>query len=186
MMTTTFTRALMGVLLAATTATVSAAPPAGDPQIALEREATELVGQVAEVGHDVRYHAERLGHLAANPSVSPWSHFHHLEGIKAEVNDALRPALTRLTEIQQRLPDWKQDSIDRMMAAAQALSADTSSAFFSGQSNLRRPPSMNDDYLRLLKDVSAHAQTLVTTADAAHGYAVAHLKAAEAGLAVKK
>jgi hypothetical protein len=186
MIATTLTRALMGALLASTAATLWARPPVDAEQIALEKEATELIEHVAEVGHDVLYHGERLAQLARDPAVSEWTHFHHLDGIKAEINNTLRPALARLTEIQKRLPDWKQESVDRMMAAARALSEDTSSAFFSSRNNLRMPAVMNEDYGRLVRDVSAHAATLVKTADAAHEYAVAHLKAAAAGLPVKK
>jgi hypothetical protein len=36
------------------------------------------------------------------------------------VNDGLRPALERLTEIQSQLQAWKQHAIDEMLASAKA------------------------------------------------------------------
>ena len=90
-------------------------------QIAAEKEAVQMIAQVEEVARDVTYHAERLQGLTLNFGVSRWSHYHHLDGIKELVNDGLRPALARLTAIEKQLPEWKQESVDRMIADAQRL-----------------------------------------------------------------
>ena len=155
-------------------------------QVAIEKEAIELVEQVEEVGWDVRYHAERLAQFAPTHGISRWTHYHHLDEIKALVNDNLRPALKRLTEIQVQLPEWKQESIDRMLASAQELSADASSAYIAKAENVNVPPAMNEDYKKFVNGMTTHAEALVKTSDAAHSFASAHLKAVEAGLNVQK
>lgn len=153
-------------------------------QLVLEKEATELIERVEEVGRDVQYHSERLNDLSGNPGISPWSHYHHMDGIKAEVNSTLRPALKRLAEIEKELPEWKQESVARMVTAAQALSADMSHAFATKTKDIRIPAAINDAYKGFVREVMSHAASLVTTAEAAHDYAVAHRKAVEAGLPV--
>lgn len=169
-------------------AVVLAAPANADDHanVAMEREAIELIEDIEEVGRDVRYHAERL-HLfmTSGADVSRWSHYHHLDEIKALVNDRLRPALVRLDEIESALPEWKQDSIDKMVGAAQELAKDASSAIMAKRTGSTIPV-INAEYRTLVNDITAHAKALVKTADAAHTYAVAHLKATEAGLVVRK
>jgi hypothetical protein len=155
-------------------------------QVAVEKEAIELVAQVEEVGWDVRYHAERLAQFARTNEVSRWTHYHHLDQIKELVNDNLRPALKRLTEIQTLLPEWKQESVDRMLASARELSADASSAYLTKAENATVPPVLNDDYKKFVYGVRMHAEALVKTSDAAHSFAAAHLKAVEAGLVAKQ
>ena len=153
-------------------------------QVATEKEAVQMVGQVEEVARDVKYHADRLQDLSRSVDVSRWSHYHHLDGIKSLVNDGLRPALSRLSAIGTQLPGWKQDSIDRMIADAKRLADDTNSAYIAKANGGGLPPAMNDDYKRFIADVASHADALVKTSDAAHSYATAHLKASEAGLRV--
>ena len=102
------------------------------------------------------------------------------------VNDGLRPALARLTAIETQLPEWKQESVDRMIADAQRLADDTSSAYVAKANGAALPSAMNDEYKRFVANVAAHAAALVKTADAAHSYATAHLKASEAGLNIPK
>lgn len=154
-----------------------------EPQaITIDREAVRLVGDVEEVSHDVRHHAQRLVDLAGQAGVSPWAHYHHLDAIKDLVNGALRPTLRRLESVQAKQPEWKQESIDRMMAAAQQLASDTNSAYLAKTKNVNLLPVMNDGYRQFLAGVVAHAEALVTTADAAHSYAVAQTKIADAGL----
>ena len=144
-------------------------------QVAVEKEAIELVAQVEEVGSDVRYHAERLAQFAQTQGISRWTHYHHLEQIKALVNDDLRPALKRLTEIQAQLPEWKQESVDRMLASARELSADASSAFVTKKENPKMPAELNDEYKKFVNGMTTHAEALVKTSDAAHSFAAAHL-----------
>ncbi|MGE3511946.1 MAG: hypothetical protein AB7N65_24040, partial [Vicinamibacterales bacterium] len=95
------------------------------------------------------------------------------------------PALVRLDEIESALPEWKQDSIDKMVGAAQELAKDASSAIMA-KSTGSTIPEINAEYRTLVNDITSHAKALVKTADAAHTYAVAHLKATEAGLVVRK
>jgi len=152
----------------------------------LAREGMELIRQLEIVGRDVRYNAGRLNALAGSFHVSRWSHVHHLEQIRALVNEGLRPALTRLEEIQPQLPDWKRQSIDRMIAAAKALAADTSSAILAkNQADTVALP-MNAEYKAFLAKVHQHAEDLVKTSDAAGTYAAARLKANQAGLGVPR
>jgi len=163
---------------------------AADPQaqqLAWEKEAVELIAEIDEVGRDVQYHAERIeSYIQANIGVSHWTHYHHLEAIKELVNDRMRPALKRLDELQLLMPEWKQASIERMVAAAAELSKDATSAFVSKAPMTAIVPSLNPEYRTLARGLAEHSATLVKTADAAHSYAAAHLKATEAGLPVRK
>ena len=178
------------MILAGSAAVLAEARPAADHtngQIAVEKEAIELIEQLEEIGHDLRYHADRLASFPSPGSIeSRWTHYHHLEEIKALVNDELRPALKRLTDIQAQLPEWKQESIDRMLISARELAADANSAFVTKAANANVPPAMNQEYKQLVTGMQAHAESLVTTSDAAHTYAAAHLRAMEAGLNVNK
>ncbi|MGE3705619.1 MAG: hypothetical protein AB7I13_10130 [Vicinamibacterales bacterium] len=179
LMTMTSTLALVGLIALPTPAR---AADADRRQITLEREATGLVDRVEEVGREVQFHVDRLKTLAGHPEISAWSHYQHLDRIKHLVNTGLRPALTRLADVQRQLPDWKQESVTRMIAAAQQLSTDATSAFFKKQDSLRMPVVMNAAYTQFLAEMSVHADSLVSTADFAHEYASLRLKAAEAGL----
>ena len=155
-------------------------------QAAVEKEAIELVEQVEEAGWDLRYHTERLDHFARNHGISRWTHYHHLDQIKRLVNGDLRPALKRLTEIQAQLPEWKQESVDRMLASARELSAHASSSYVTKAANAKLPPEMNEDYTAFVRGMTTHVESLVKTSDAAHSFATAHLKAVEAGLPVQR
>jgi hypothetical protein len=155
-------------------------------QLAIEAEATELIDQVQETAHELRFHAVRLERLTDTVGASRWTHYHHLDEVKALVNESVRPALKRLNEIQRELPEWKQESVDRMIASAQQLAADTSSAFATKAANPAKPPVLNEEYKQFVRDVAMHTADLLTTADAAHDFAVAHRKAVTAGLPVSK
>lgn len=155
-------------------------------QVATEREATQLVERINEVGQDVHHHAERLVSAAENTGISSWTHYHHLDAIKLLVNNDLRPALKRLITLQAQLPEWKQESVERMLSAAQELAADASSAFVTKASSRAVSPAMNTEYKAFVAAMTAHADNLVKTSDAAHTFAVAHVKAAEAGLSLPK
>ncbi len=155
-------------------------------QVAVEKEAIALVEQLTEVGWDVRHHAERLAQFALSHGISRQTHYHHLDQIKALVNDHLQPALKRLTEIQVQLPEWKQDSVERMLASSRELASDATSAYFTKSQNATVPPAMSEEYKRFVDGMTTHAEALVKTAEAAHTFAAAHLKAAEAGLVVQK
>jgi hypothetical protein len=162
---------------------------AGSPtaeQVQLHKEGLQLIRQVEEAARDVRYNAGRLNSFTSTNLISKWTHLHHLDEIKSLVNEGLRPAMARLTEIQPQLPEWKQQSIDKMLAAARALAADTESAILSKNDAGAVPPVLNAEYKALVNRMYAHAEALVKTSDAAGTYAAARLKAAEAGVSVPR
>lgn len=155
-------------------------------QLAMEKEGVQLIRQLEEVGRDVRYEAGRLTSISGSPQYTKWTHVHRLEQIKSLVNDGLRPALTRLTVIQPMLPEWKRQSIDKMLEAAQMLAADTNAAIWTKNDSGAMPLAMNAEYKTLLGKIYEHSELLVKTSDAAGTYAAARLKAHEAGIKVPK
>lgn len=155
-------------------------------QIQLEKEGTELIGQLEDVARDIHYNADQLEALTRQPLVSRWTHYHHLHAIRSLVNDGLRPALARLTEIQRELPPWKQDAIDKMLSSAVALAADTNSALLSKNENRSLPVVLNTEYREFISKINDHAQALVKTSSAAEDLAMAHLKADQAGLEISR
>src|SRR5579863_759065 len=156
-----------------------------EKRVALEKEGVELIGQLEEVARDVHYNAERLSSFRLS-HVSNWTHYHHLNEIKVLINEGLKPALQRLTEIQEQLPEWHQDAIDRMLNSAKALAADTNSAIITKNEAGPMPSILHAEYNDLIAKINGHAETLVKTSDAAGEYASAHEKAVEAGLNVSK
>jgi hypothetical protein len=155
-------------------------------QLEREEEAIQLVGRLEKVAREVRSSAARLNSLARNSSVSRWPHIHHLGRIKELVNQELRPALSRLAELQPQLPEWKRQSIDQMLDAARTLAADTNSAIISKNGTGTLPLPMNAEYRGFIDRVYQHAGTLVRTSDAAGHYALARYKAAAAGIEVPR
>lgn len=153
-------------------------------QLEMQKEGVQLIRQVEEVARDVHYNADRLNSLTRSMQISKWTHVHHLDQVKSLVNEGLRPALARLEEIQPQLPEWKQQAIDKMLGAAQALAADTNDAILAKNEAGTTPPAMNPEYKGLLTRLYAHSEALVTTSDAAGTYAEARLKAHEAGVKV--
>ena len=150
--------------------------------VALERQATDLVERTEEIGREVQYHVDRLKMLATHPELSPWSHYQHLERIKRLVNADLRPVLARLADLQRQLPAWKQESVTRMIAAAQLLADDANSAFVTKRDSFRVPAPLNGAYVQFVTEMSVHADDLVSRADLVHQFATLRAKAAEAGL----
>ena len=175
-------------LVVATSGLLPAALAAGETtrQFQLEKEGTELIGQVEDVSRDIHYNADRLNSLTRDSQVTRWTHYHHLEQIKSLVNEGLKPALNRLMEIQPELSSWKQDAIDRMLNSAKALAADTDSAIISKNEAGTRPIILNTEYADLIEKINGHAETLVKTSDAAGDFAKAHLKALEAELEIPR
>jgi hypothetical protein len=162
------------------------AEPVTIKQLALEKESVRLIGQMEQVARDIHYNADRLSSLTVPARTTRWSHSHHLTQIKELVNEGLQPALARLTEIQPELRGWQQDTIDRLLASAQALAADTNSAILTHNETGALPLGLNSEYRDLIASINEHAQSLVKTSDAAGNYATAHEQAAEAGLLVPK
>ncbi len=153
-------------------------------QLQAQKEGVELIRQVEEAARDVRYNAGRLNSFTNSLLNSKWTHVHHLDQIRALVNEGLRPALARLVEIRPLLPEWKQQSIDQMIEAAKMLASDTDSAILAKRTAGALPPAMNTEYKAWIARVYEHAETLVKTSDAAGTYAAARLKAMEAGVKV--
>ena len=150
----------------------------------IKQEGTQLIGQMENVARNIHQNADRLDSFARTGQVSMWTHKDHLMQIKSLVNDGLRPTLDRLTEIQQDLPEWQQDTIDQMLESAKALAAGANSAIRNMNENGNRPVVLNADYREFVSDINEHADFLVKTADAAGDYAEVHQKAVEAGLTV--
>jgi len=155
-------------------------------QLEMEEEGIQLINQLEDVARDVHYNADWLNAHTRSAQVSKWTHAHHLTEIKSLVNDGLQPALQRLTEIQQELPAWHQDTIDQLLASAKALAADTNSAILNHNETTSLPMALNEEYKELITRINGHAETLVKISDAAGDYAEAHRQAVEAGLNVPK
>jgi hypothetical protein len=136
-------------------------------QLAIEDEGIQLIGQLEDVARDVHYNADWLSAHTRSGQVSKWAHYHHLNEIKSLVNEGLRPALTRLIEIQSELPAWHQDTIDQLLASAKALAADTNSAILNHKESGSRPVVLDEEYKALISLINEHAETLVKTSDAA-------------------
>lgn len=154
------------------------------PQTAMEKEGIQLIHQLEDVARDLRHHTGRLQSISKDMNVSRYTHIHHLIQVRELVNDGLRPALARLSELQPQLPEWKQESINAMLDAARALSADANEAIISKNETRTIPPAMNAPYKELIARIHDHAESLVKTSDAAGTYASARWKAKEAGLSV--
>lgn len=186
--TTTLATAILFGLLALPAAgnPTPSRTPAEARQAALEREAADLIGQVESIGRDVRLHAETVLALAANPLVLRSTHYHYLMLMQDLVNSRLGPAMARLARIEPDLPEWKRDSIARMVTASTQLAQDATSAFFAKQQDPLLLPIFKAEYRDFMRNVSAHADDLARTADAAHSYATAQLKAREVGLMVSR
>jgi hypothetical protein len=152
----------------------------------VEQEGTQLIGQMEDVARNIHQNADRLDSFARTGHVSTSTHKDHLMQIKSLVNEELQPNLDRLTEIQQDLPEWQQDTIDQMLESAKALAANTNSAILNMNENGNRPVVLNADYREFVSRINEHVIVMVKTADAAVDYAEAHQKAVEAGLTVPK
>jgi hypothetical protein len=153
-------------------------------QLEMEKEGIQLIAQVEDVAKDVRYNADRLNSFSGSTQISRWTERYHLNQIKSLVNEGLRPALKRLTEIQPQLPTWHQNVIDQMLNSAKALAADTNSAILNQKEAGPVPSVLNAEYMELIDRINEHAEALVKTSDAAGDYAAAHRQAIEAGLNV--
>lgn len=150
----------------------------------VQQEGTQLIGHMEDVARNIHQNADQLDFFAAAGQVSVPTHKNRLMRIRDLVNEELRPTLERLTEIQQDLPEWQQDTIEQMVESARALAASTTSAILNINENGHRPVVLNADYREFVSNITEHADFLVKTADAAGDYADAHQKAVEAGLTV--
>ena len=167
---------------------LSAASPVAEPtkaqQLEIQKEGIELIGQLEDVARDIRFNAEQLNSLSHRSS--QFTRQHHLMQIRELVNDGLQPALKRLTEIQPELKSWHQDAIDKMLASARTVAADTNSAILNQNEKASLPTPLNAEYRELVSRIAEHSEKLAKTADAAGDYASAHARAEEAGLKLPK
>ena len=125
-------------------------------QVALEKDAVDALEQMEEVASEVHYHAERLVGFAQSHGISPWTHDHHLEMIKELVNSRLQPALKKLTTLQTQIPEWKEGYMDRMLASARDLAADTTSAF-AAKTTYHEPAAVDESGIQEVRHRYVHA-----------------------------
>jgi hypothetical protein len=151
--------------------------------IELQKEGIQLIGQVEASARDIRSHAAHLDSLSTNLRSSRQTHYDYLSRIRSSVNDALRPAVERLAEIQPELPEWKQQSIHTMINGAAELAAHATEAITTASDGPAHP-AMNIEYKELVTRVYEQADSLVKTSDAAGDYGSARLKALNAGVRV--
>jgi hypothetical protein len=149
---------------------------------AVDKESTELFGEMESVARDLRTHTSRLNFYTRDTQISRESHSYCIGQIKSLVNERLQPAMARLTEIQPELPSWKQDAIEQMLASARSLAANVNSAIDSRNEAGSVPIFMNQEYGEFLASMHQNATDLVNTSDAAGDYAEAHRRASEVGI----
>ena len=153
-------------------------------QVKMEKEGVQLIRQLERAARDIRSHAGLLDSFSGTTLISKRTHFFHLDQIKTVVNNDLGPTLARLAEIQAQLPDWKQENIDKMLAAAKALASHTEGAIQAKNDAGTLPALLNAEYRERIEKLYGHAHDLVKTADAAGDYGSARLKAYDAGITV--
>ena len=73
-------------------------------QLEMQQEGIKLIHQVRDVAREVHYHAEQLNYVTGATQISKRTQHQHLDQIKSQVNEGVRPALKRLTEIRPQLP----------------------------------------------------------------------------------
>jgi hypothetical protein len=139
-------------------------------QVEMQQEGIKLIHQVRDVAREVHYHAEQLNYVTGATQISKRTQHRHLDQIKSQVNEGLRPALKRLTEIQPQLPARHLVIIDQMLASAKALAADTNSAIRNQNSD----GVVNNPYVELTININKHAEALAKISDAAADYGAAH------------
>lgn len=125
---------------------------------ALYREGAELSDAVADVSADIRRHARHLERLSEQIPASRETHAAHLDAIRDLVNGPLRKRLAQLEEVRPFLPEWKQESIDRMLNSARYLAANATAAYSLKWADPRMPVAMSDSYRayirRMVEDVA--------------------------------
>ncbi len=181
MMTTSIMRKIS---LLAVFAMLPAALLAGEAgkRTAVEKGSTGLFGEMETVARDIGAHTRHLNLYARDTQISRETHAYHIEQVKSLVNEKLQPAMARLTEMQPFLPSWERDAIDKMLAAAKALAANTNSALDSRNEAGSMPIFMNRAYGQFVASMHENARNLLKTSDAAGDYAEAHRQASEVGI----
>ena len=120
-----------------------------------------------------------------NTRISNRSHQYKLQSIANQVNEQLRPALTRLDAIQPDLPQWNQQAVERMRLAASTIAFNANEAVLNrNQAGSSLPVSFDKDYRHLVENISSHAEILTQVADATVDYGTAQLKGQQAGLPI--
>jgi len=153
--------------------------------IRVRKEAVQLTRQVESASRKIQDESAYLSAMQRNSQISNRSHQYKLQTIANQVKEQLRPALTRLAEIQPGLPQWNQQAIERMRLSASTI------AFHANEAVLNRnaagssmPVSFDTEYRRLVENISNHADVLTQVADATVDYGTAQLKGTQAGLPI--
>ena len=146
-----------------------------------QKEGVELVSQLERSAREAKQLAHQLQTMVGNNQFSKQSHKNTLMYLRSAINDGIAPALMRLSEIQTELPEWKQESINRLLDSAKDLAADANNAIVVKNSS-RIPAMLNSEYRETVDKIVGHADNLVRISDAAGDWAKARIKASEAGL----
>ncbi len=154
-------------------------------QTRTRKEAVQLTKQIERSSRKIHSESAHLSSMHRNPHLSKRSHQYKLQAIANEVNDQLSPALTRLAEIQPDLPQWNQHAVERMRTSAASIAANTNDAVLNrNEVGSNRFVAFDEDYGRLVDNISSHAESLTQVADATVDYGTAQLKGANAGLPI--
>jgi hypothetical protein len=149
------------------------------------KEAVQLTRQIESASRKIQDESAHLSAMQRNNHISSRSHQYRLQTIANQVNEQLRPALTRLAEIQPDLPQWNQQAIERMRSSAATIAFHANEAVLNrNQAGPSLPVSFDTDYRRLVKNISDHAEVLTQVADATVDYGTAQLKGTQAGLPI--
>ncbi len=174
----------LAVLAVAGLVPVAFASGSSRDHASVQKEAVKLIAVIEDASKMISYHTNTLASFAGTLNYSRDTHVHYLEKIKEQINNRLRPAAVRLAAIQPQLPDWKQDNIDRILAAARALAQDTNAAITVKVNTSPLLSGVNPEYRKLLARMSTSATDLSKTSDAAGSYVAARMKAADVGVSV--
>lgn len=148
------------------------------------KEAVQLTRQIESASRKIQNESAHLSAMQRNNHVSSRSHQYRLQTIANQVNEQLRPALTRLAEIQPELPQWNQQAIERMRSSASTIAFHANEAVLNRNQAGSLPVSFDTNYGRLVKNISDHADVLTLVADATVDYGTAQLKGTQAGLPI--
>jgi len=113
---------------------------------AREEKGLELIKQLADVGGELRYHANHLKSSGRNQAASQWGRGRHLHEIEELANDILYPMVTRLVETQTKIPVWSR-RLSRIAGAAKILVLDVNSAVRANSSLIMTRASDSPAYL---------------------------------------
>lgn len=148
------------------------------------KEAVQLTKQIESASRKIQEESAYLSAMQRNNQSSHRSHQHKLQAIANQVNEQLRPALIRLEQIQPDLPQWNQQAIERMRLSASNIAFHANEAVLNRNEAGSLPVTFDNDYRRLVQNISNHAEVLTQVADATVDYGTAQLKGNQAGLPI--